>query len=83
MLPLVILGVKRKEWTVAFSVRMHLINPGPYTQRLFGPYHRCDLGLALAGGKTLQSAEYLLLIVSKHEKKKRTKNRKADQRLPK
>ena len=39
------------------------------------PYHRCELGLALAGGKTLQSAEYLLLIVSKHKKKiKRKRN---------
>ena len=68
MLPLVILGVKHREWTVVFS------------------YHRCELGLALAGGKTLQSVEYLLLIVSKphkKKKKKKKKNRKADQRLPK
>ena len=51
---------------MVFSVRRHLKHA-----EIILPYHKCELGLVLAGGKTLQSAEYLLLIVSKHKKDKR------------
>ena len=61
---------------MVFSVRRHLKNT-----EIILPYHRCKLGLALAGGKTLQNAEYLLLIVSKHKKKTIKRKSKTEKQI--